>query len=237
MQYSPDTSSVRIAASQASGGTSSEPVYALIERMVSQLRLRGHVLDFGAGKGHLARRLLRMECFESVTCADLMRKPAGIPEEVAWHSCDLNDPTGLPDRSFDTIISAEVIEHLENPRAVTREWFRLLKPGGWLLFSTPNNESIRSLLAMIGRGHYQAFGEASYPAHITALLRKDMERICEEAGFEMTAFRYTDHGILPKGKRLSWQHISGGKLRGLRFSDNVLAICRRSPDGKAPASA
>ena len=35
------------------------------------------------------------------------------------------------------MVSAEVIEHLENPRGVAREWFRLLRPGGSVLLSTP----------------------------------------------------------------------------------------------------
>lgn len=222
----------RIAASRArasaeSGGVSGEPIYGLIERMVRELDLGGDVLDFGAGKGRLAERLRVLGCFDSVTCLDLMHRPEGMHEEVAWHACDLNDPTCLPGESFDAIISAEVIEHLENPRGVAREWFRLLRPGGWLLFSTPNNESIRSLLALIGRGHFQAFGEASYPAHITALVRKDIERIASEAGFELAGFWFTDFGMLPKARRWSWQDLSRGLLRGLRFSDNVLAVCKR----------
>ena len=213
-------SAERIAASDASGGTSGEPIYALIGRVVGELGLRGDVLDFGAGKGRLAERLLRLGCFDSVTCVDLMRKPRGLPDDIVWHACDLNDSTDLPDRSFQVIISAEVIEHLENPRAITREWFRLLKPGGWLLFSTPNNESIRSLLALMGRGHFQAFGDSSYPAHITALLRKDMERICQEAGFEFAGFRFTDFGMVPKAKTSAWQS-------GLRWSASRAPIQRQ----------
>lgn len=223
----------RVAASAASGGTSSEPVYALIERLVAELGLGGAALDFGAGKGHLAERLTGMGCFDLVACVDLMPKPERVSERVAWYIRDLNDPTGFPERSFDVIISAEVIEHLENPRAVMREWFRLMKPGGALLFSTPNNESVRSIFALIGRGHYQAFGETSYPAHITALLRKDMERICREAGFEFLGFRFTDVGFLPKARRWTWQRSSGGFLKGLRFSDNVLAVCKRPAEPRA----
>ena len=93
--------------------------------------------------------------------------------------------------------------------------------------STPNNESLRSILALAFRGHYQAFGDDSYPAHITALLHKDMERIVMEAGFELKGFRYTNYGLIPKLRRLSWQRLSMGLLSGKRFSDNVLTVCRR----------
>lgn len=227
MQSRDSIAASRERAAAESGGVSGEPIYDLVGRMVSELELGGDVLDFGAGKGRLTERLRGTGYFDSVTGLDLMQRPEGIHEEIAWHACDLNDPTSLPGQSFDAIISAEVIEHLENPRAVAREWFRLLRPGGWLLFSTPNNESIRSILALIGRGHFQAFGDASYPAHITALLRKDIERIASEAGFEVLGFWFTDFGILPKARRRSWQGLSFGLLRGLRFSDNVLVVCKR----------
>lgn len=43
----------------------------------------------------------------------------------------------LPDASFDTILMSEVLEHLEQPAEALAECFRLLKPGGKLLLSTP----------------------------------------------------------------------------------------------------
>jgi 2-polyprenyl-3-methyl-5-hydroxy-6-metoxy-1,4-benzoquinol methylase len=119
-----------------------------------------------------------------------------------------------------------VIEHLENPRQVAREWFRILKPGGTLILSTPNNESIRSLMALLVRGHYVAFLDSCYPAHITALLRKDLVRILTEAGFSDVRFHFTDHGGLPKLPAVSWQQVSWGLLNGCRFSDNVIATAR-----------
>jgi 2-polyprenyl-3-methyl-5-hydroxy-6-metoxy-1,4-benzoquinol methylase len=61
---------------------------------------------------------------------------------------DWNVAVAIPAGSFDGAIAAEVIEHLENPRQVAREWFRSLKRGGTLILSTPNNESIRSLMAL-----------------------------------------------------------------------------------------
>lgn len=221
----------RMEAAQSSGGISGEPIYALFERVIRQYGISGIVLDFGAGQGVLASRLASLGLFRSIECVDLLTKPKSCPDNIPWNSCDLNSPTAIADRTFDAILSAEVIEHLENPRSVVREWFRLLKPGGWLLFSTPNNESVRSLLALVCRGHYSAFGETSYPAHITALLRKDLERITREAGFELIRFHFTDHGILPKAKRLTWQVLSAALLRGLRFSDNLLAVCRKPTEG------
>ena len=211
---------------QASGGISGDPIYRLFEKLLKAHQEGGKLLDFGAGKGELSRRLLNLRAFESVVSVDIMSRPEGFASSIDWHSQDLNKPTDLPSASFDIIVSAEVIEHLENPRATMREWFRLLKPGGYVIFSTPNNQSVRSILALAFRGHFQAFGDESYPAHITALLQKDIQRIAKETGLELLDFHYTNHGIIPK-TRLSWQSLTGGFLGGKMFSDNVLAVCKK----------
>lgn len=124
------------------------------------------------------------------------------------------------------IVAAEVVEHLENPRSVAREWFRLLRPGGLAVLSTPNNESWRSVVSFVFRGSFVAFNDASYPAHITALVRSDLRRLLVEAGFDEPAFHFTDHGLVPRLTGLTWQRLSGTRLRGIRYSDNI--ICSAS---------
>lgn len=188
--------------------------------------LRGSVLDFGSGTGSLTRRLLQSGRFTSVAAADLMGKPSDL-DAVQWMRADLNEPLPTSNGAFDLVIAAEVIEHLENPRAMAREVFRLLRPGGTAIVSTPNNESWRSLISLLLRGHYVEFCDTSYPAHITALLRQDLEHIFAEAGFEPPQFRFSNCGGLPGRPATSWQQASGGLLKGLRFSDNIVAICHK----------
>lgn len=43
----------------------------------------------------------------------------------------------LPDSSFDTIFSTQVIEHVEDHQALVKEAYRLLKPGGHFIISGP----------------------------------------------------------------------------------------------------
>lgn len=47
-----------------------------------------------------------------------------------------------PDASFDAVLSLWVIEHLDHPVEVFQEIKRVLKPGGWFIFCTPNHHSI-----------------------------------------------------------------------------------------------
>lgn len=46
-----------------------------------------------------------------------------------------------PDNSFDIIVCSEVLEHIENYGAASKELYRVLKPGGTVLFSMPNKIS------------------------------------------------------------------------------------------------
>lgn len=211
-------------AAEASAGISSEAIYTCFERELLRCSASGTVLDWGAGQGLLTQRLLNLKQFQSITAADIQPRSETIDSAIQWIQADLNNPLNLEAETFDVIVSAEVIEHLENPRAIVREWFRLIKPGGLLIFSTPNNESWRAILALVLQGHFVDFGDSSYPSHITALVRKDITHILSEAGFCSPKFVFTNVGKIPKLPRHHWQSLALGSLGGLRFSDNVLAI-------------
>jgi len=208
-------------------GISGDHIYAMIDREIAAYQLHGAVLDYGAGAGNLTRRLLGMEVFSEVVAVDLMPdQPAGL-HVSRWLQQDLNESIPGFDAYFDLVIASEVIEHLENPRFTARELYRLCRPGGHIIITTPNNESIRSLLALTIRGHFVQFDKGWYPGHITSLVRKDLLRILVEAGFDPIGFRFTDKGSLPGRPTHTWQEYSFETLRGLRFSDNLLVSARK----------
>jgi 2-polyprenyl-3-methyl-5-hydroxy-6-metoxy-1,4-benzoquinol methylase len=208
-------------------GISADYIYELIEKEIVVHHLHGAVLDYGAGAGNLTRRLLGMALFKEVVAVDLLPdRPEGIGVSK-WLQQDLNEPLPGYDNFFDVVIASEIIEHLENPRLTARELFRLCRPGGYTIITTPNNECYRALLALAIRGHFVQFDKGWYPGHITALVRKDLIRILIEAGFEAIGFRFTDRGSIPGRPLRTWQEISFGSLRGLRFSDNLLVSARK----------
>ena len=213
-------------ASEASGGTSSDTIKTLVLACLDDERAAGRLLDFGAGRGELLTRLHASGRYAALAGADLFPRPNGLAAPIAWHQQDLNNALSIAP-SFDVVICSETIEHLENPRQTLRTLHGLLAPGGLLVLTMPNQESLRSYLALVVAGHFVQFLGQSYPAHITALLRLDLKRICEETGFAEPAFRYTNEVGLPKLPVVTWQTVSFGLLRGRLFSDNIAKITRR----------
>ena len=123
-----------------------------------------------------------------IVAADILPKPFDLPPEVLWIDADLDEPSAEPDESFDVILGCEVIHCLQNPRAIAREVFRLLRPNGIVIISTPNDESVRAIAALWIQGHLVSIGASSYPFHKTALLRMNLDRLLGEAGFEDREF-------------------------------------------------
>jgi 2-polyprenyl-3-methyl-5-hydroxy-6-metoxy-1,4-benzoquinol methylase len=211
---------------ELSGGTSDSAIKNAVLRELVALPAPNSLLDYGAGRGELLSIIGNILPNTELIGTDFMERPDSLLERIAWLRADLNDGLKL-DRSLDVVICSEVIEHLENPRATFRNLFALLRPGGTLILTMPNQESVRSYVTLIAGGHFAAFRDGSYPAHITALLKMDLARMCAEAGFATPRFAYTNAGGLPGKPSISWQGLSFGTLKGRLFSDNIVMVVQR----------
>ena len=200
-------------------GFSSDPIYRLADRTIRSwgLPCTSMVLDLGGGAGHFARTLTGY--FEYVHLMDFA--PIIQSERVICSSGDLNKALPYSDATFDVVISLEVIEHLENPRHFMREIGRILKVNGRCLITTPNQISLASKLCLLLRDQFQQFQDSCYPAHITALVPIDLQRIIVEAGLTAESLAYTDNGRIPLTHK-TWQIFPF--LTGKWFSDNVAIV-------------
>ena len=210
-------------------GSSHEAIYRVVAAALATRRVRGECfVDVGCGGGYLRPfvqdRFARYVGMDGVRYADL-------PNDVEFHRVDLDGHTPLPagDASADVAAAVETIEHLENPRALTRELVRLVKPGGWVILTTPNQRSLLSLLTLISKGRFSAFQDSHYPAHITALLDVDLRRIGSEMGLTDAAIEYTRHGRVPL---TPWHYPTAlATLFPRALSDNLFFIGRKPVDG------
>lgn len=126
---------------------------------------RGRVLELGSGEGHLARTI--RDRGHEVVAVDLsVRKietaRASYPE-IEFLRCDILE-LDLPDASFDTVVLAEVLEHVdaEHGEAMLAQAWRLLRPRGRLIVSVPNEDCIPH------RNHVREFDRRS----LARLLRR-----------------------------------------------------------------
>ena len=115
--------------------------------IVRHLQPGSRLLDAGCG------RYLRF-CREFAATADVV----GIDLERTFETDNQNPPFAVrgdvgslpfPDEHFDVVISRSVVEHLEDPRRVFREFFRVLRPGGKVVIITPNKYDYVSVIAAI----------------------------------------------------------------------------------------
>jgi SAM-dependent methyltransferase len=112
---------------------------SLLLRMLLAAEPGPRILDAGAGQGSFARRLADRG-FE-VTVADdspaaltVLRERAPGPVVEASVAA-----LPFPERSFDAIVLAEVLEHLQDDVEALREACRVLRPGGLVAGSVPRN--------------------------------------------------------------------------------------------------
>jgi ubiquinone/menaquinone biosynthesis C-methylase UbiE len=108
------------------------------------------VADIGAGEGYFSQLLgQHVQSKLGVPPANVITACDIFPEYFRYPAiaCKTIAPDGrLPyeDSSIDIACSLEVVEHVENQFAFARELFRILKPGGVALVSTPNVLNVNS---------------------------------------------------------------------------------------------
>jgi 2-polyprenyl-3-methyl-5-hydroxy-6-metoxy-1,4-benzoquinol methylase len=211
-------------------GESSAAIYTAAVNALRGRSARGALVDVGCGTGRL--HAAAADLVTSYVGVDAVRHE-GFPAGGCFLAADLNrEAIPLPDRAADIVVALETIEHLENPRAFCRELVRIMKPGAWVVVSTPNQRSAGSLGALLFKEHFSAFRDSCYPAHQTALLDTDLRRIAAENGLQEISIVFTGAGRIPLTGASYPRGMSRVFPRAL--SDHVLLVARCAPAERTP---
>lgn len=171
--------------------------YRLFEQRVNDLLQPGDTLmDAGCGRTapvlrtYLGRagRLIGVELVDFV----------GVPEGIETYNCDL---ATLPIESdcVDLIMSRSVFEHLTEPAGVYREFARVLKPGGRIVFLTANMWDYGTQVARLVPNRFHAAivkkvegraEEDTFPTAYKTNTRGDVNRLAAGAGLQVERFEY-----------------------------------------------
>jgi len=114
-------------------------------------------------------------------------------ENVPCAQVNLNhESLPYPDNHFDLVTSSEVVEHVENYRALLREAFRVTASGGVIVVTTPNVLNVNSRVRYLISGFANLFGPLpvrndklySTDEHITPIPYFYLAHALLDAGFD-----------------------------------------------------
>jgi SAM-dependent methyltransferase len=125
-------------------------------RVNALLRPEMTVVDYGCGRGGIfdSHEFLLRE--QLAKLQGKARKVIGIDVDKALfehpflderHLVEKDAPLPIATASVDLIVAHWVFEHIEHPSQTSAEFFRILKPGGWICARTPNRWSYVGLAA------------------------------------------------------------------------------------------
>lgn len=129
-----------------------------LEWIQSQMPLSGaRVLDVGCGGGILADSMARKGArvlgidlaAKALKVAQLHALEAQTPN-VAYREVSVEALAAEQPGSFDGVTCMEMLEHVPDPASVVRACAALVKPGGWVFFSTINRNAKAFVFAIVG---------------------------------------------------------------------------------------
>jgi SAM-dependent methyltransferase len=188
---------------------------ALVDRYYAGVPTRDSLLDetvlpvldadhtlLDAGCGDTLMLLRRYASKVSFAVGVDVVTPSEEPSDRA--AVTLGDLSRLPfrDGAFDVVVSRSVVEHLEDPSAVFTELGRTLKPGGLLIFATPNKYYYSCLVALMVPYRWKAwymrwmFGEEGYhhfPVYYRANTVRALHRVARRAALRIRSIRAVRH--------------------------------------------
>lgn len=211
-------------------------------RLLTTLELvppgRGRVLELGANPYFFTLLLKRFRQYDLALAnffggsgkhtQTLVHARTGERHEFEFQEFNIEE-TAFPyeDAEFDGVVYCEILEHLvRDPIAVLAEIHRVLKPGGWLVLTTPNAARRQNIVALLrGRNVFDPYsGYGPYGRHNREYTRDELQDLLVSTGF--TVERLVVRDLHPWGL--------GSKLLALvlgpNSGENLYAVARRAPE-------
>ena len=115
------------------------------------------VLDIGCGGGILADAMARKGAdvlgidlaTKSLKVAQLHALEAQTPQ-ISYREISAEALAAEQPASFDVVTCMEMLEHVPNPQSIVAACAALVKPGGWVYFSTINRNAKAYMFAIVG---------------------------------------------------------------------------------------
>ena len=173
--------------------------------------LRGkQVLDVGCGGGILAESMARRAA--QVTGIDLAAKPLGVARlhaleagvenieyrEIATEALAAEGPS-----RFDVVTCMEMLEHVPDPSAVVQACSELVKPGGWVFFSTLNRNPKSFLFAIVGAEYVLNLLPRGTHEYARFIRPSELARWCRDSALTLQASRGMQYNPLTRRYWLS----------------------------------
>jgi SAM-dependent methyltransferase len=152
------------------------------------------VLDVGCGDASNYQSWL-VKQVRSLTAIDISRTGIQNARRMGINGIvhDFGERFPFEDNKFDGATCIEVLEHLYDPKFAVQEIFRVLKSGGLLVTSVPNNGYFRERLKALTRAEMSTsitdFENEWKGAHIRFYSLDSFRRMLEVSGFTVESVR------------------------------------------------
>jgi 2-polyprenyl-6-hydroxyphenyl methylase / 3-demethylubiquinone-9 3-methyltransferase len=168
------------------------------------------VLDVGCGGGILADSMARKGAqvvgidlsTKALKVAMLHALEAGTPaveyREVSAEALAAEQPG-----SFDVVTCMEMLEHVPDPGSVVRACSELVKPGGWVFFSTINRNPKAFLFAIVGAEYALNLLPRGTHEYLKFIRPSELAAHCRSAGLGLQQTRGMEYNPLTRRYRLS----------------------------------
>lgn len=150
------------------------------------------VVDIGCGGGILADAMARKGAevlgidlsTKSLRVAQLHALEAETPN-VQYREISAESLAAEQAAGFDVVTCMEMLEHVPEPASIVRACARLVRPGGWVFFSTINRNPKSFVFAILGAEYILNLLPRGTHAYAKFIRPSELARFCRDAKLEL----------------------------------------------------